>query len=57
MFEVTIVLEALFITLTVVLGLTAYTFQSKRDFSFLGFGSVFFNELCCILLQLCYLFF
>ncbi|XP_020290082.1 protein lifeguard 4-like [Pseudomyrmex gracilis] len=48
MFEVTIVLEALFITLTVVLGLTAYTFQSKRDFSFLGFG--LFIGLWCLLL-------
>ncbi|XP_066586688.1 protein lifeguard 4-like [Prorops nasuta] len=38
MYETSIVLEALFITLTVVIGLTAYTFQSKRDYTFLGFG-------------------
>lgn len=38
MYDTTVVLEALFITLTVLLGLTAYTFQTKRDFSFLGFG-------------------
>lgn len=42
MYDTTIVLEALFITLTVLLGLTAYTFQTKRDFSFLGFGLVIF---------------
>jgi len=40
MYDTTVVLEALFITLTVLLGLTAYTFQTKRDFSFLGFGYV-----------------
>lgn len=38
MYETHIVLEALFITLTIVVGLTAYAFQSKRDFSFMGFG-------------------
>jgi len=42
MYDTTTVLEALFITLTVLLGLTAYTFQTKRDFSFLGFGLVYF---------------
>lgn len=40
MYDTTVVLEALFITLTVLLSLTAYTFQTKRDFSFLGFGWV-----------------
>lgn len=40
MYDTTLVLEALFITLTVLLGLTAYTFQTKRDFSFLEIGSV-----------------
>lgn len=41
MYDTTVVLEALFITLTVLLGLTAYTFQTKRDFSFMGFGLVY----------------
>ncbi|EFN69611.1 Transmembrane BAX inhibitor motif-containing protein 4 [Camponotus floridanus] len=48
MYDTTIVLEALFITLTVLLGLTAYTFQTKRDFSFLGFG--LFIGLWCLLI-------
>ncbi|KYN13684.1 PREDICTED: protein lifeguard 4-like [Trachymyrmex cornetzi] len=48
MYDTTVVLEALFITLTVLLGLTAYTFQTKRDFSFLGFG--LFIGLWCLLL-------
>ncbi|XP_063995703.1 protein lifeguard 4-like [Diachasmimorpha longicaudata] len=38
LFDVTVVLEAMFITMAIVFGLTVYTFQSKRDFSFLGFG-------------------
>lgn len=33
MYDVATVLEALFITLTVMIGLTIYTFQSKRDLS------------------------
>lgn len=37
-FEVRLVLEAMFITMAIVIGLTAYTFQSKRDFSFMGFA-------------------
>lgn len=37
-FDTSTVLEALFVTLTVVVCLTLYTFQSKRDYSFLGFG-------------------
>lgn len=37
-YDTVIVLQALIITLTVLVGLTAYTFQSKKDFSFLGFG-------------------
>ncbi|KYM96099.1 PREDICTED: protein lifeguard 4-like [Cyphomyrmex costatus] len=48
MYDTTVVLEALFITLTVLFGLTAYTFQTKRDFSFLGFG--LFIGLWCLLL-------
>ncbi|XP_077274580.1 protein lifeguard 4-like [Temnothorax americanus] len=48
MYDTTVVLEALFITLTVLLSLTAYTFQTKRDFSFLGFG--LFIGLWCLLL-------
>lgn len=48
MYDTTVVLEALFITLTILLGLTAYTFQTKRDFSFLGFG--LFIGLWCLLL-------
>ncbi|XP_015114894.1 protein lifeguard 4 [Diachasma alloeum] len=37
-FDANVVLEAIFITMAIVIGLTVYTFQSKRDFSFLGFG-------------------
>lgn len=33
-----VVLQALLLTVTVVIGLSLYTFQSKRDFSSLGFG-------------------
>uniref|UniRef100_A0A4W5M698 Transmembrane BAX inhibitor motif containing 4 n=1 Tax=Hucho hucho TaxID=62062 RepID=A0A4W5M698_9TELE len=35
-YEYSIVLQAFFLTAAVFLGLTAYTFQSKRDFSKLG---------------------
>jgi len=35
-YEYTIVLQAFVLTSAVFLGLTAYTFQSKRDFSKLG---------------------
>ncbi|KAJ7987989.1 hypothetical protein DPEC_G00318970 [Dallia pectoralis] len=37
-YEYGIVLQAFFLTAAVFLGLTAYTFQSKRDFSKLGAG-------------------
>uniref|UniRef100_A0A8C8FAE5 Protein lifeguard 4 n=1 Tax=Oncorhynchus tshawytscha TaxID=74940 RepID=A0A8C8FAE5_ONCTS len=37
-YEYSIVLQAFFLTAAVFLGLTAYTFQSKRDFSKLGAG-------------------
>lgn len=37
-YDTVLVLEALIITLSVLVGLTAYTFQSKKDFSFLGIG-------------------
>ncbi|XP_043276193.1 protein lifeguard 4-like [Venturia canescens] len=47
MYETAVVLEALFITLVVVCGLTIFTFQTKRDFSFLGFG--LFAGLCGLL--------
>lgn len=45
--DVVIVFQALILTVTVFLGLTAYTFQSKRDFSSLGSG--LFAALCCLL--------
>lgn len=48
MYDTTVVLEALFITLTVLLGLTAYTFQTKRDFSFMGFGLVYTFFCVCL---------
>lgn len=38
LYDTRIVIEALFITLVIVIGLTAYAFQSKKDFSFMGFG-------------------
>jgi hypothetical protein len=37
-YEYKIVLQAFFLTCTVFTCLTAYTFQSKRDFSKLGAG-------------------
>jgi FtsH-binding integral membrane protein len=37
-YDQVVVLQALFLTVTVVVGLSLYTFQSKRDFSSLGFG-------------------
>ncbi|GLD63137.1 protein lifeguard 4, partial [Lates japonicus] len=37
-YEYSTVLQALFLTCAVFAGLTAYTFQSKRDFSKLGVG-------------------
>ncbi|KAF7987726.1 hypothetical protein HCN44_003589 [Aphidius gifuensis] len=46
-FEVRLVLEAMVITMAIVLGLTVYTFQSKRDFSFMGFG--LYAGLCSLL--------
>ena len=36
-YDVAIVVQAFFLTAAVVVGLTAFTFQSKRDFS--GWGS------------------
>jgi protein lifeguard len=33
-----VVLQALGITFSVVLGLTLYTLNTKRDFSFIGYG-------------------
>lgn len=37
-YEYSTVLQALFLTFTVFVGLTVYTFQSKRDFSKMGAG-------------------
>nr|CAD7448863.1 unnamed protein product [Timema bartmani] len=37
-YDQVIVLQALVLTLSVVAGLSAFTFQTKRDFSFLGYG-------------------
>nr|CAD7410224.1 unnamed protein product [Timema cristinae] len=37
-YDQVIVLQALVLTLSVVVGLSAFTFQTKRDFSFLGYG-------------------
>ncbi|CAG2056886.1 unnamed protein product [Timema podura] len=39
-YDQVIVLQALVLTLSVVAGLSAFTFQTKRDFSFLGYGQV-----------------
>lgn len=43
-FDKMLVIQAVIITATVVVGLTAYTFQTKRDFSELGAG--LFAMLC-----------
>ncbi|XP_034179919.1 protein lifeguard 4-like [Osmia lignaria lignaria] len=57
MFDVTTVLEALFMTLTVTIGLTIYTFQSKRDLSvsssglFIGLWILLLGGLIQIFLQ------
>jgi len=37
-YDQVVVFKALFLTVAVVIGLSLYTFQSKRDFSSLGFG-------------------
>ena len=37
-YDTAVVLQAFFLTATVVIGLTLYTFQSKRDFSGWGAG-------------------
>ena len=37
-YDVSVVLQAFFITAGVVVGLTAFTFQTKRDFSSWGTG-------------------
>lgn len=39
-FDTYVVLQALALTFTVVSSLTAYTFNTKRDFSFIGYGLV-----------------
>ncbi|KAJ8681584.1 hypothetical protein QAD02_017376 [Eretmocerus hayati] len=46
-FDASLVLEALFITLTVVIALTAFTFQTKRDFSAMSAG--LFSMLCVLI--------
>ncbi|OXU28494.1 hypothetical protein TSAR_015837 [Trichomalopsis sarcophagae] len=48
LYDVFLVLEALFITLTVVIALTAFTFQTKRDFSAMHAG--LFSGLCVLLI-------
>ncbi|XP_014260219.1 protein lifeguard 4-like [Cimex lectularius] len=47
-FDKVLVLQALLLTVSVVAGLTAYTFQTKRDFSSLGL--VLFPLLCVLLI-------
>jgi len=47
-YDTAIVLEAFFLTATVVIGLTVYTFQSKRDFS--GWGLPLMSGLWIMLL-------
>lgn len=47
-YEYSTILQALFLTCAVFAGLTAYTFQSKRDFSKMGAGYV--SHGCCSLL-------
>jgi FtsH-binding integral membrane protein len=37
-YDVNVVIQAFFLTSAVVVGLTAFTFQSKRDFSSWGSG-------------------
>lgn len=48
MYTVSSVLEALALTCAVTLGLTAYTFQSKRDFS--SWGAGLYAALCVLIL-------
>ena len=40
LYEVSSVVQALVLTLLITFGLTAYTFQTKRDFSNMGVGLV-----------------
>lgn len=47
-FDQFVVLQALVLTVTVVAGLTAYTLQTKRDFSSLG--SFLFASLCVLII-------
>ncbi|XP_067007017.2 protein lifeguard 4 [Anabrus simplex] len=46
-YDQVVVLQAFMLTLTVVAGLTSFTFQTRKDFSFLGFG--LFAGLCVLL--------
>jgi len=46
-FDKMLVIQALIITTVIVVGLTLYTFQTKRDFSFMGAG--LFAFLCVLL--------
>ncbi|XP_014205210.1 protein lifeguard 4 isoform X2 [Copidosoma floridanum] len=48
LYDVVLVVEALFITLTVVIALTGFTFQTKRDFSAMAAG--LFSCLCVLLI-------
>lgn len=47
-YDQVVVFKALFLTVAVVIGLSLYTFQSKRDFSSLGFG--LFAALSCLVI-------
>ena len=48
MYDVAVVLQAFFLTAAVVVALTAYTFQTKRDFS--GWGAALFAGLWILIL-------
>ncbi|XP_014228405.1 protein lifeguard 4-like [Trichogramma pretiosum] len=48
LYDVVLVIEALFITLAVVIALTAFTFQTKRDFS--SMGAALFSLLCVLII-------
>ncbi len=48
-YDVAVVVQAFFLTAAVVVGLTAFTMQSKRDFSNWGMGSVDDMNVCTLL--------
>uniref|UniRef100_A0A3B4V2Y2 Transmembrane BAX inhibitor motif containing 4 n=1 Tax=Seriola dumerili TaxID=41447 RepID=A0A3B4V2Y2_SERDU len=55
-YEYATVLQALFLTCAVFVGLTAYTFQSKRDFSKMGVGVFAFPFILTLSLSLQFFF-